>query len=88
MPSGTMLSGAPGRIGKSIRQTHMMPLILLHGTPSRFELAQDWEIVDFLTAGTDKAKLLVRSLQSCLQWYGQTEIDEILGRMRIMSMIN
>jgi len=39
-----------------------------------FELLQDWEVSDFLISGTDKAKLLVKSLQSCLQWYGQTEI--------------
>jgi hypothetical protein len=53
-----------------------------------FELVQDWEIIDFLISGADKAKLLVRSLQSLLQWYGQTEVDEILARMSLMSMIN
>jgi hypothetical protein len=53
-----------------------------------FELVQDWELVDFLISGTDKAGLLVRSLQSCLQWYGQTEIDEILARVRSMSFNN
>ena len=36
-----------------------------------FELVQEWDLIDFLVSGTDEAKLLVRSLQSCLQWYGQ-----------------
>jgi len=53
-----------------------------------FELVQDWELVGFLISGTDKAGRLVRSLQSCLQWYGQGEIDEILERLRLMSMVN
>ncbi len=53
-----------------------------------FELVQDWELSDFLISGTGKAKLLVRSLQACLQWYGQTEIEEIHSRLKIMSMIN
>ena len=53
-----------------------------------FELVQDWELSDFLISGTDKAKLLVKSLQSCLQWYGQTEIEEINSRLKIMGMIN
>jgi hypothetical protein len=53
-----------------------------------FELVQDWEIIDFLISGTREAKLLVRSLQSCLQWYGQTEVDEIIARLSLMSIIN
>ena len=53
-----------------------------------FELVQDWELCDFLVSGSDKAKKLVKSLQSCLQWYGQGEIDEILARLRIMSIVN
>jgi|SRR5208337_372388 len=53
-----------------------------------FELVQDWELVDFLISGTDRAKLLMKSLQSCLQWYGQTEIEEIHSRLKRMSIIN
>ena len=53
-----------------------------------FELVQDWKLSDFLVSGTDKAKKLVKSLQSCLQWYGQREIDEILTRSKIKSMMN
>ena len=53
-----------------------------------FELVRDWELVEFLISGTDKARLLVRSLQSCLQWYGKTEIEEIKSRLEIMGMTN
>src|SRR5512139_3331669 len=44
-----------------------------------FELAQDWELADFLTSGTDEAKRLVRSLQSWLRWCGQTETEALSG---------
>jgi hypothetical protein len=53
-----------------------------------FELLQNWKLSYFLVSGTDKAKKLVKSLQSCLQWYGQNEIDEILRRLSIMSILN
>jgi len=53
-----------------------------------YELLQDWELSEFLVSGTDRANRLVRSLQCCLQWYGQGEIDEIISRLKIMSMIN
>ncbi len=53
-----------------------------------FELVKDWEMVDFLLADDTRARRLMRSLQSLLQWYGQTEIDEILAHFRIMGMVN
>jgi hypothetical protein len=53
-----------------------------------FELAPDWELIDFLISGSDEAKLLVKSLQSCLQWYVQNEIEEIDSRLIMMSIIN
>ena len=53
-----------------------------------FELLQNWELSYFLVSDTDKAKKLVKSLQSCLQWYGQSEIDEILRHLSIMSILN
>lgn len=50
-----------------------------------YELVQDWELIDFLVSGTPKANLLVRSLQSCLQWYAQADIDEVLEVMPIIN---
>jgi hypothetical protein len=50
-----------------------------------FELAQDWEAADFLTSGTYRAKKLLRSLHFLMEWYGQTERDEMLRRMRTLN---
>ncbi|MGO9015125.1 MAG: hypothetical protein ACLQF0_09105 [Dissulfurispiraceae bacterium] len=52
------------------------------------ELVPDWELIDFLISGTDEAKLLMKSLQSCLQWFGQNEIEKIYSNLKMMSIIN
>ncbi len=53
-----------------------------------FELVQDWELVDFMMSEGWEARRLTRSLQSLLQWYGQTGVDEMLVRMSVLSIIN
>jgi len=53
-----------------------------------FELAQDWKMVDFLLSDWYQACRLRRSLQSLLQWYGQTELDGIIEQKRLSSTIN
>ena len=50
-----------------------------------FELAQDWEVAEFLTSGTYRAEVLLRSLRSLMQWYGQAERDGMLRRMGIIN---
>jgi len=50
-----------------------------------FELAQDWEVADFLASGTSGAKVLLRSLQFLAEWHGRAERDEMLRRMRILN---
>ena len=50
-----------------------------------FGLAQDWEMADFLASGAYRAKVLMRSLQSLVQWRGNSERDEMLRRMRILN---
>ncbi|MFI5293849.1 MAG: hypothetical protein ACHQ0Y_02350 [Thermodesulfovibrionales bacterium] len=50
-----------------------------------FELAQDREVVEFLTSGTYRARVLLSSLQSLMQWYGQSERDDMLRRMSIIN---
>ena len=70
------------------KDTYQAPCLTSWDTFMWFELVQDWELIDFLISGTDEARLLVRSLQSYLQWSGQTEIDGILARMRLMSRKN
>lgn len=47
-----------------------------------FELAKDWEVVNYLLSDLSGAWVLTRSLYFCLQWYGQAEIDK-LQRMEI-----
>lgn len=73
---------------ENLTDTYSAPCLASWDAFAWFELVQDREIIDFLTSGTRQAKLLVRSLQSCLQWYGQTEVDKILARIRVLSKIN
>jgi hypothetical protein len=73
---------------EQMKETYHAPCLSSWDAFMWFELAQDWELSDFLVSGSDKANKLVKSLQSCLQRYGQTEIDGILVRLKIMSMIN
>lgn len=61
------------------KDTYQAPCLASWDAFMWFELMQDWEPIDFLISGTDKARLLVRSLQSFIQLSGQAEIDEILG---------
>jgi len=42
-----------------------------------FELAKDWQVVDYLLSDLAGAWVLTRSLHFCLQWYGQAEIDRL-----------
>lgn len=69
-------------------ETYYAPSLAAWDVLSWFELVQDWELVSFLTGGSEEAKLLMRSLQKCLQWYGQSEVDDILRHLNIMSTIN
>jgi len=50
-----------------------------------YELVQDWELIDFLVSGTAEADLLVKSLQSCIQWYEKGVRNEVLETMRIIN---
>ena len=42
-----------------------------------FELAKDWQVVNYLLSDLAGAWVLTRSLHFCLQWYGQAEIDRL-----------
>jgi hypothetical protein len=70
------------------KDTYQAPYLASWDAFMWFELVQDWELIDFLISGTDKAQLLIRSLQSFLQLSGQAEIDEIIARLRLMSRKN
>ncbi len=42
-----------------------------------FELAKDWQVVNYLVSDAAGDWVLMRSLFFCLQWYGQAEIDKL-----------
>lgn len=71
--------------GESWAASYSAPNLALWDAFLWFELAKDWEIVNFLTSGTYRARVLLRSLQSLMQWYGQAERDEMLRRMSIIN---
>ncbi len=77
------LKGAGAFPGESWAVSYNAPNLALWDDFLWFELVQDWEVVGFLTSGTYRARVLLSSLQSLMQWYGQTERDEMLRRVRI-----
>ncbi len=44
---------------------------------SWFELAKDRQVVDYLLSDQASAWILMRSLQFCLRWHGQAEIERL-----------
>ena len=71
--------------GESWAASYNAPNLALWDAIIWFELAKVREVVDFLTSGTYRAKVLLSSLQSLMQWYGQAERDDILRRMSIIN---
>lgn len=71
-----------------VTETYHAPYLSCWDASMWFELLQNWELSNFLVSGTDNARKLVKSLQSCLQWSGQTEINEISSRIKVISMLN
>jgi len=69
-------------------ETYDAPYLASWDAAAWFELVQDRELADFLTGGSEEATLLMRSLQTCLQWYGQSEVDEMLRHLSMMSIMN
>ena len=73
---------------EDLKDTYHAPCLASWDVFMWFELVQDSALIDFLISGTYEAKLLVKSLQSCVEWYGQTEIEESRSRLKVMSIIN
>lgn len=73
---------------RHLTDTYSAPDLASWDDLSWFELAQDWKLVDFLLSDRWEACKLRRSLQSLLQWYGQTELDEIIEQKRLLSIMN
>lgn len=77
------LRSAHEQWGEHMSETYLPPRLDSWDAFAWFELSGDWQVVDYLLSDTNQARRLMNSLQSCLQWYGQQELDERLLRMRI-----
>ncbi len=71
------LKSARDQWAKSTSTIYLTPCLDSWDTFAWFELAKDWEVVNYLFSDTARAKRLMRSLNFCLKWYGQTEIDRL-----------
>ena len=71
--------------GESWAASYNAPNLALWDDFLWFELAKDWEVVEFLTSGTYRARVLLCSLQSLMHWYGQAAREEMLRRMSIIN---
>ena len=71
--------------GESWAASYSAPELALWDDFLWFELAQDWEVVEFLTSRTYRARVLLSSLRSLMQWYGQAARDEMLRRMSVIN---
>ena len=56
---------------------YVAPRIRCWDESAWFELAKDWEVVNYLLSDLAGAWVLTRSLYFCLHWYGQAEIDRL-----------
>ena len=71
------LKSARDQWTKNTSSAYLAPCINSWDAFAWFELAKDWEVVNYLLSDTKRAGRLMRSLHYCLQWYGQNEIDRL-----------
>ena len=71
------LTSAHDQWAKNMPEIYLTPRLDSWDYFDWFELAKEWEVVNYLLSGTIRAKRLMRSLHSCIQWYGQSEIDRL-----------
>ncbi|HXY55216.1 MAG TPA: hypothetical protein VEM40_11170 [Nitrospirota bacterium] len=71
------LKSARDQWAKNTSIAYLAPRLDSWDTFVWFELAKDWEVVNYLLSDTTRARKLMRSLHYCLQWYGQNEIDRL-----------
>ena len=79
------LKSAREQWAEHMSDTYLAPCLTSWDAVAWFEFSQDWRVVDYLLSDAKKAKVLMRSLQCCLQWYGQNEIEDVLQRARIVN---
>ena len=71
------LKSARDQWAKNTSAAYLTPSLDSWDTLAWFELAKDWEVVNYLLSDAARARRLMRSLHFCLQWYGQNEIDRL-----------
>jgi hypothetical protein len=62
---------------QNMSAAYIPPRIRCWDESAWFELAKDWQIVNYLLSDLAGAWVLMRSLYFCLCWYGQAEIDRL-----------
>ena len=71
------LKSAHDQWAKNMPEIYLTPCLDSWDSFAWFELAKDWEVVNYLLSDTTRARRLMRSLHFCLQWYGQNEIERL-----------
>ena len=62
---------------QNMTSVYLPPRIRCWDEAAWFELAKDWQVVNYLLSDLSGAWRLTRSLYFYLQWYGQAEIDKL-----------
>ena len=62
---------------KNMSSLYSPPRVRCWDESDWYELAKDWQVVNYLLSDLTGAWILTRSLYFCLQWYGQAEIDKL-----------
>ena len=62
---------------KNMCSVYLPPRLRCWDECAWYELAKDWEVVNYLLSDLSGAWTLMRSLHFCLKWYGQAEIDRL-----------
>jgi hypothetical protein len=71
------LKSARDQWSKNTSDNYITPCLDSWDAFAWFELANDWDVVNYLLSGTTRSRRLMRSLYYCLKWYGQSEIDRL-----------
>jgi hypothetical protein len=60
---------------QNMSSVYRLPRVRCWNECDWYELARDWQVVNYLLSDLAGAWVLMRSLYFCLQWYRQAEIE-------------
>ena len=75
--SGYAEKSAREQWAQNMSPVYLTPRLRCWDECAWFELAKDWQVVNYLLSDLARAWVLMRSLHFCLHWYGQAEIDRL-----------